>query len=336
MKKAALLIGINYRNTNNELTGCITDVKNIENILTKNLYYTDITKLTDDDVNKPTKSNILSEFNTLLNKINNGYDEVWIHYSGHGYRIYDNSGDEVDNYDEVIIPLDYASSGVISDDYLNTHFLRKISNPNIKVFIFFDCCNSGTQMDLKYQYKDKTWIKINNNNCLGKVLFMSGCKDDQDSQEMYNINNDKKWAGAMTTSFVNYIKNNEFHIRLGNLMKVITDFIKSHGFKQNPQLCCNYKIDIDTWFIFNENIELLGGSTTQKTNNDDTIKKYIHIYKRYKFLTNKYKNNKLFYDYYNQQKNIYYKLVEDFDITKETIITENTNNVYYFKIQDIQ
>ena len=32
--------------------------------------------------------------------------KFWIHYSGHGYRVYDYSGDELDNYDEVIIPLD--------------------------------------------------------------------------------------------------------------------------------------------------------------------------------------------------------------------------------------
>ena len=33
MKKAALLIGINYINTSYELSGCITDVNNIETLL---------------------------------------------------------------------------------------------------------------------------------------------------------------------------------------------------------------------------------------------------------------------------------------------------------------
>ena len=74
MKKAALLIGINYLNTNYELSGCITDVNNIEkNILRNNLEFTEIT--TDNDI-KLNKRNILNEFNNILNKINNGYDEV--------------------------------------------------------------------------------------------------------------------------------------------------------------------------------------------------------------------------------------------------------------------
>ena len=188
-------------------------------------------------------------------------------------------------------------------------------------------------MDLTYQYKENNWVRINNNNCLGKVLFMSGCKDDQESQEMYNIMNDKRWAGAMTTSFVNYIKNNDFHIRLGNIMKVVTDFIKSHGFKQTPQLCCNYKIDIDTWFIYNEQVEFLGGSPQENNNDDIVIKKYIHIYKRYKYLANKYKNNDKFYNYYDQQKNIYYELINNYDITKDDTIKESVkDNLFYFKI----
>ena len=95
----------------------------------------------------------------------------------------------------IIIPLDYQSSGVISDDYLNQNFLKKITNSNCKIFIFFDCCNSGTQMDLKWQYKDNNWKQTSGTNCLGQVLFMSGCRDDQDSLEMYNILKDENGQG---------------------------------------------------------------------------------------------------------------------------------------------
>ena len=66
MKKAALLIGINYLNTMNY--GCITDVNNIENILRNNLEFTEITTLI--MILNP-KRNILNEFNNILNKINN-------------------------------------------------------------------------------------------------------------------------------------------------------------------------------------------------------------------------------------------------------------------------
>ena len=79
---------------------------------------------------------------------------------------------------------------VISDDYLNTHFKKNIKSQH-KNFIFFDCCIGGTQMDLRYQYKDKSWVKVNNNNCLVKYYLCADVKMNQDSQEMYNINNDK-------------------------------------------------------------------------------------------------------------------------------------------------
>ena len=311
--KAALLIGINYKNTSIKLDGCINDVNKIHDIVENNFKFTDITKITDDDLIKPTYNNILSQFNVLLNKINNGCNEVWIHYSGHGYRIYDTSNDEVDNYDEVIVPLDYTTKGFISDDLLNRNFLKRITNPNAKIFIFFDCCNSGTNMDLQYQYKNDSWTKINNTGCMGQVVYMSGCRDDQDTEEMYDIGNDKLWAGAMTTSFLTFLKNKNYNVKLGDLFYVIKQFIQSHGFKQIPQICCNYKIDMETYFANNVNISQDEESPPNIYKNDTIIKQFIHIYKRYEYLANKYKNNSLFYNYYNSEKNKYLDLVHSKD-----------------------
>ena len=60
--KKALLIGINYRNTDNELTGCINDVNELKNILVKKCGYQDIIVVSDDAKIKPTKDNILNSF----------------------------------------------------------------------------------------------------------------------------------------------------------------------------------------------------------------------------------------------------------------------------------
>ena len=59
--KKALLIGINYVGTENELNGCINDVKNMKTMLIDKLGYKsqNITMLTDETTKKPTKSNIL-------------------------------------------------------------------------------------------------------------------------------------------------------------------------------------------------------------------------------------------------------------------------------------
>ncbi len=58
MAKKALLIGINYIGTNVQLTGCINDINNISNVLTKLKY--SCTCLTDQSNVKPTKTNIIN------------------------------------------------------------------------------------------------------------------------------------------------------------------------------------------------------------------------------------------------------------------------------------
>ncbi len=329
MKKAALLIGINYINTSYELSGCITDVNNIETLLKNKLKFTEITKITDNDI-KPTKKNILNEFDNILKKINNGYKEIWIHYSGHGNRIYDHSNDELDTYDEVILPLDYQSSGVIKDDYLNQNFLKKITNPNCKIFIFFDCCNSGTQMDLKWQYKNNSWKQISGTNCLGQVLFMSGCREDQESNEIYNIMNDRKWAGAMTTYFIKHINDNNYNTTIIDLITSVTKHINLLGYTQKPQICCNYHINVDSYLI--HNTKMVGGTIENKINVDDIFNKYIHIYKRYEHLCEKYKNSLVFYNYYTKMRDLYKNTIDNFVNVDHQIVNQTNNIEAFFEI----
>jgi hypothetical protein len=45
-------------------------------------------------------------------------DALFIHYSGHGGRTRDLDGDELDGWDEVIFPVDYKTSGIITDDVI--------------------------------------------------------------------------------------------------------------------------------------------------------------------------------------------------------------------------
>jgi hypothetical protein len=48
----------------------------------------------------PTKKNILEAMDRVVQYSKAG-DVVFIHYSGHGGRVQDNTGDEKDGYDEV-------------------------------------------------------------------------------------------------------------------------------------------------------------------------------------------------------------------------------------------
>ena len=110
----ALMIGINYKNTNSDLRGCINDVNSLKKFLNdKNkVDYSNICTLTDDTSLKPTRNNILQKYKELLINSQKG-DILYFTYSGHGSYTFDRNGDEFDGKDELLVSLDHKS---ISDD----------------------------------------------------------------------------------------------------------------------------------------------------------------------------------------------------------------------------
>ena len=121
MSKKALLIGINYYETPSaRLNGCINDAVNVRNMLIDAYGYdsANITVLRDDTANnKPTAVNIVKQLTSIIAQ-SASLKEIWIHYSGHGSQINDTNGDESDLLDEVIVPSDYATAGVVTDDMI--------------------------------------------------------------------------------------------------------------------------------------------------------------------------------------------------------------------------
>jgi hypothetical protein len=94
-EKLALIIGINYFNTNHELNGCINDCNNIQNYLISKLGYKNenITKLTDHnttpEILQPNKNNIINSLQNIVNIIKTeNKKELFLFYSGHGSNIY--------------------------------------------------------------------------------------------------------------------------------------------------------------------------------------------------------------------------------------------------------
>ena len=101
--RRAVLIGINYVGQKGQLSGCHNDANNIKKYLIKNQGFQekDMLILMDDGRHHPpTKANIMNAFDRIVQYSKAG-DVVFIHYSGHGGRVRDTSGDEADGYDEV-------------------------------------------------------------------------------------------------------------------------------------------------------------------------------------------------------------------------------------------
>ena len=247
MSKFALLIGINYNNdTAHKLNGCINDARNVKKVLQSMLDYpeSNITLLTD-DTQLPTRKNIEDEFQSLLLNINSREcSEAWIHYSGHGYFLTDHGIDELDGKDEALVPLDYASAGLITDDSLYENFIDKITNPDVKLMIVMDCCHSGTHMDLRWKVDTKNELmKVSTKHAqVGQIVCLSGCKDEQVSMDAYDFSNLQQWSGALTSSLLHELQQSNYTITFLDLLKHIRQLLQAKNYKQIPQLTCNFDL----------------------------------------------------------------------------------------------
>lgn len=238
--KKALLIGCNYINTNNQLNGCIHDVYEMKNILINIFKYeeSDILLLTDLD-EEPTYSNILSKLKYLVD-LSSNLDEVYIHYSGHGKQINDTNGDEIDEKDECIIPIDFIKNGVITDDILYNIFFSKV-NSFCKVICVFDSCHSGSISDLNYSWlSDGTkYYKASMTNRLEiekKIFVLSGCVDDKFSYETTDSDTNKD-CGMLSFNLRKLLEENNWILSVQDLIIGITSKIKN---KQTPVLTLGF------------------------------------------------------------------------------------------------
>lgn len=161
-RRKALIIGINYFGSKNELRGCINDAHNIFNFLTTRYGYSadDIVILTDDQQNMvsvPTRANMIRAMQWLV-KDAQPNDSLFFHYSGHGGLTKDLDGDEESGYDSVIYPVDFEINGHIVDDEMHEIMVRPLSQ-GVRLTALFDSCHSGSVLDLPYCYSTKGVVK---------------------------------------------------------------------------------------------------------------------------------------------------------------------------------
>ncbi|PVV04937.1 hypothetical protein BB560_000546 [Smittium megazygosporum] len=161
-RKRALLIGINYFNSKYTLKGCINDVHRMKKFLIDHFRFkeSDMIILTDDQTNPkriPTRENILKAMKWLVHDAKKN-DSFFFHYSGHGNRVQDANGDELDGQDETICPVDFVKNGQIIDDDMNSIMVRPLP-PGARLTAIFDCCHSATALDLPFTYSTKGKLK---------------------------------------------------------------------------------------------------------------------------------------------------------------------------------
>lgn len=102
-----------------------------------------------------TQAGIISAIRDKLLSNTNPGDIVFFQFSGHGQQVRDDNGDEIDGYDEAIVPYDspmtfvkneYEGDKLIRDDALADLFreLRQKLGKTGHLLVLMDACHSGT------------------------------------------------------------------------------------------------------------------------------------------------------------------------------------------------
>lgn len=261
--KKALLVGINYPGSANELRGCVNDANLINKVITEQYGFIDseIRMLLD---NAATTAAMLESLEWLIADAMPG-DVIYFHYSGHGSQMRDLNGDEADGLDEIICPVDLNwKDKVIKDDQLKEIFDRVPNGVNLTISL--DCCNSGTGLDQTNQYQpsgdapaDRAVALIPKEgrflappeeiglleNKIGfkpravqrKVdatgLLLTGCQAHQTSADAY-INGG--YIGAFTYVLVDTLKSAKYNINYKDLIDQVNKQLADYGFTQRPEL----------------------------------------------------------------------------------------------------
>lgn len=238
-EKRALIIGINYNEDQmkeDDLQGCVNDMNNIKEVLQKRCYFMeeDITTLKNSEA---TWENIEDEIlNLVIFSHKNPGSEIWLSYSGHGSNV--TSFREEDLKSEVICPSDYATSGVITDRWLQENFVEGLEKTS-KVFVLMDCCNSGSNLNLPYRYKggdiieNDTSYTLDDLENLCNIVKISGCEDDQTSADYYE-RKENEFQGALTNGFIHFHDDKDKSIL--HFYNNILAYLTFRGFTQRPVL----------------------------------------------------------------------------------------------------
>jgi hypothetical protein len=254
--RKALLIGLNYPlDPRNRLYGCVNDVKLMASYLKENCSFDaeNVSILSDEQTRNIPDTCYVPILERIYELVvaswRENLDLVYIHYSGHGTQITDLSGDENDKLDEGIVPSDFATRGPIIDDVLGKAFMQ--FNPRTQVIAVFDCCHSGSILDLPFTYDNSVSL------CAAiaykqKIMMISGCRDPQTSADAFDQDH-KIATGALTSALLKVLKDikGPFGGKLPalKLQTIVNDVLKSRGFSQHALLSSSQAVGVHDIFL---------------------------------------------------------------------------------------
>ncbi|KAJ0734221.1 putative Caspase-like domain superfamily [Helianthus annuus] len=225
-RKRAVLCGITYNNHKKKLEASVHNVRSMQQLLVNKLGFPNysiivLTEEESDSSRIPTKHNIQGALKWLVQGSQPG-DSLMFYYAGHGTRVRDQDGDEIDGYDEALCPLDYKKAGTILDDEINATIVAPLTH-GVTLHSVIDTCHSGTLLDLPFLctvnqdgfYKWEEHQLTNKGTRGGKAVCISACADDQYSGDTSAFTG--KAIGALTFSFIQTMEK-ESNLTYGKLL----------------------------------------------------------------------------------------------------------------------
>ena len=150
--RRALVCGVSYKNQESELRASALNVRKMSALLLENFRFPQESVLVlgeEDGHPPPTRKNIEAGLRWLVRGIRPG-DSLVFYFCGHGsYWAEKVDGDEIDELDETILPVDFKKKGMIFDNFINRTIVRPLV-PGVTLHAIIDSCHSGTILDLPH------------------------------------------------------------------------------------------------------------------------------------------------------------------------------------------
>ena len=260
-RKRAFLVGISHYDTAltgyqwNNING-VEDVYLLSMPLKKQGFA--LTTLLDEQA---TFDNIINQLSLFVDKTKKG-DIVYLHFSTHGQPVEDLNGDEEDDWDEAIVPIDaykiykkgtYEGKKHFIDDQLNLYVKKlreKIGNTGF-LYVVIDACHAGTSSrgnddvvrgtNVGFTYNNKIFrptatkksrYKIDASAKQANVMFMEACRPDQINME---IKIGGKRYGPLSYNIAQTLSVYRLTTDANEFLKHIKDFIMKEGHWPNNQ-----------------------------------------------------------------------------------------------------
>lgn len=254
--KRALVVGINYTGTGNDLKGCINDAMHMRALLSSR-GFDQLELLLEKDA---TTAGIKAALARLVAGAVPG-DVLVFHYSGHGSQL--PSKLEADGFEEIICPIDLNwTTKVITDADLKRVFNAVPKGANTTLIL--DCCHSGDALNqdvgdsagtapkaleqpalpadgrylappasIEAKLEERTLVDWQASRDVNdSALLIAGSHANQTSADAYI---DGVHQGAATYALLQAVKVNP-NITYKELMDEMTGFMITGGYTQRPEL----------------------------------------------------------------------------------------------------